>query len=169
MRLISDANILIDMADGGLLEKMFSLPEVFAVPDVLFHEELSSRHPELPGLGLVLKTLQGDGVAEADRLGALCTGRDAPGRNDLFALMLARQERCPLLTGDRRLRQVTAGHHAEVEIRGTLWLVGRLKDERLITARGAARAYAKIRDAGSRLPWDEVERQLSAWGVAVEG
>jgi|GEM_PF-3477377 hypothetical protein len=37
MLLISDANILIDMADGGLLEKMSRLPEKFAVPDVLFH------------------------------------------------------------------------------------------------------------------------------------
>lgn len=168
MLLISDANILIDMDDGSLLDKMFRLSETFAVPDVLFYEELSSRHPELPELGLVLKTLLGEGVVEAERLGALCTGRDAPGRNDLFALMLAKQEQCPLLTGDRRLRRVAAEHQADTEVRGTLWLVGRMKDERLITATGAARSYAKMRDAGSRLPWDEVERQLSAWGVAIE-
>jgi len=38
--LISDTNILIDMTAGGILEKIFLLEYEFAVPDVLFHEEL---------------------------------------------------------------------------------------------------------------------------------
>lgn len=165
MLLISDANILIDMDVGGLLKKIFRLPETFAVPNVLFEEELSSRHPELLGHGLLLKILKGEGVAEAYRLKTLCIGRDAPSLNDLFALMLAKQEQCPLLTGDRRLRKVAADNHPEVVIRGTLWLVGRLKEEQIITAKDAADAYEKMRDSSSRLPWDEVERQLAGWGV----
>ena len=52
MRLVvSDANILIDMEEGGLIEAMFKLPETFAVPNVLFMEELVEHHPELPGHG----------------------------------------------------------------------------------------------------------------------
>jgi len=46
MLLISDANILIDMADGGLLQAMFRLEETFAVPDVLFEEELEGKDAE---------------------------------------------------------------------------------------------------------------------------
>ena len=34
--LVSDANIFIDMEEGGLLELMFKLPYEFCVPDVLF-------------------------------------------------------------------------------------------------------------------------------------
>lgn len=97
MLLISDANILIDMADGGLLQAMFRLEETFAVPDVLFEEELETRHPELPELGLISMTLQGEGVVEAYRLKSQSTGRSAPSQNDLFALMLAKQEKCPCL------------------------------------------------------------------------
>jgi len=49
--LISDANILIDVMAGGILEKIFSLDYEFAVPDVLFHEELREQHPDLPDMG----------------------------------------------------------------------------------------------------------------------
>lgn len=42
---IRDANILIDMAEGSVLEKIFVLDRKFAVPDVLFHEELRGQHP----------------------------------------------------------------------------------------------------------------------------
>ncbi len=167
MLLISDANILIDMAEGGVLEPMFRLPDTFAAPDVLFAEELSDRHPELPDLGLQLITLHGDGIIEAFRLKQLVTGRDAPSQNDLFALALARQENCPLLTGDRRLRTVTTEHHPEIEVRGTLWLMERMKGSRLITAWDAALAYGRMKRSGSRLPWPEVERQLRVWGVTM--
>lgn len=51
MLLISDANILIDLIVGGLIEQMFGLPEEFAVPDVLFAEALSERHPSVTRFG----------------------------------------------------------------------------------------------------------------------
>jgi len=47
--LISDANIIIDMEAGEILDKMFRLPETFAVPNVLYAEECATRgsyHPE---------------------------------------------------------------------------------------------------------------------------
>ncbi|OYV74680.1 MAG: hypothetical protein B7Z66_15620 [Chromatiales bacterium 21-64-14] len=55
--LISDANILIDMNVAGLLEATFTLEFDFAVPDVLFEEELHDQHPDLPGLGLKILEL----------------------------------------------------------------------------------------------------------------
>ena len=41
--LISDANILIDMDDSGLLSSLFKLPYEFVTPDVLFEEELKEK------------------------------------------------------------------------------------------------------------------------------
>ncbi len=52
--LISDANILIDLEEGQLLEVFFNLPYQFKVSDVLFHEELSDQHGYLLELGLLL-------------------------------------------------------------------------------------------------------------------
>ncbi|WP_206434421.1 hypothetical protein [Iodobacter ciconiae] len=54
--LISDANILIDMEEGGLLASMFSLNYEFLIPDILFYEELAGQRP-LEGLGAAAKRL----------------------------------------------------------------------------------------------------------------
>ena len=86
-----------------------------------------------------------------------------PGRIDLLALALAEQEGCALLTGDRHLR--AAAEAEGVEVHGTLWLA-----EQAITAGALLPAelrelYRRMRDAGRRLPRQEVEAQLRRLGV----
>ncbi|MCU8013815.1 PIN domain-containing protein [Shewanella sp. SM74] len=98
--LISDANILIDMKEGGLLEAMFQLPYDFATPDILFVEELEEDHPHLLDLGLALKEVSAESMMYAMQLTGTYTQAS---RNDCFALALAKQEQCPLLTGDMAL------------------------------------------------------------------
>lgn len=50
--LISDANILIDLEEGEVMERLFQLPYRFSVPDILFAEELESQHGYLLEMGL---------------------------------------------------------------------------------------------------------------------
>ena len=50
--LISDANVLIDMEVGGLIELMFKLPFEFQTPDILFEEELARGPCLFFGLGI---------------------------------------------------------------------------------------------------------------------
>ena len=50
--LISDANILIDMEAGQLMEKLFQLPMQFAMPDILYWEEIEPGTPGLEVMGL---------------------------------------------------------------------------------------------------------------------
>jgi len=153
--LISDANILIDMEAGNLVEVMFRLPEIFAVPNILYEEELMERHPELPGYGLQVLEIEEPFMLEAYRLRGIYT---QPSQNDLFALALAKQEQCPLLTGDKKLR--AAAEREEVTVRGTLWLVDRLVQEKKITTTMAEQAYARMKEEGRRLPWQEVDAQI---------
>ncbi len=158
--LISDANIIIDMNTGGLLRLMFRFDVTFAVPDVLYEEELRSDHPELLRLGLKLLELRGDTVAYAGRLVEKYRSLGAS-INDLVALALASQEKCPLLTGDGRLR--TAGQTEGIDVHGTLWLIEEMVKAGTITVKQAEAGYAKMREAGRRLPWDEVDRQLRSF------
>lgn len=155
MLLISDANILIDMDVGGLLEAMFRLEEGFAVPDVLYIEELEEQHGELPALGLQVLPLQDEGVEAAM---ALLDVYHGPSTNDLFALQLARQENCPLLTGDGALRE--AATTEGVELRGTLWLVEAMVERNIISVDRASAAYDEMKRNGRRLPWPEVDKQI---------
>jgi hypothetical protein len=160
--LISDANILIDMDVGGLLQAMFQLPHDFGVPDILFAEELAEHHPELPGLGLCVLELGAQAVRDAEALLAR-HGTKGVSRIDVFALALARQERCRLLTGDRRLRDAAAAE--QTEVLGTLWLVEQLVVSGVVDGPRAGAAYDAMRANGRRLPWAEISRQLRRLGV----
>lgn len=155
--IVSDANIFIDMEVGGLTRLMFQIEEEIAVPDVLYEEELREHHGDLPGLGLRILSVHEEFVAEAVLLRAAYPGA---GTNDLLALALAKQEKCPLLTGDAALRQAAAAER--VQVMGTVWLVGQMLGCGLLTADAAGAAYAKMREGGRRLPWDEADRQLES-------
>nr|WP_315251243.1 DUF3368 domain-containing protein [uncultured Duganella sp.] len=154
--LISDANILIDIDTGGLLASMFSMEYRFAVPDVLYVEELAGQHADLLGLGLQSVGLDEELVTQ---VAVLSQRYRRPSRNDLFALVLAANENCPLLTGDKDLR--IAAETEGVEVRGTLWLVTEMTRTGRISAQVARAGYQRMRDSGRRLPWDEAERMLT--------
>ena len=156
--LISDANILIDMIDGGISDELFQLEYTFGVPDVLFEYELKEQHPELLDKGLSVMSLEGTFMEMSFELNAQHRSAGLS-VNDCMALVLAKQEKCPLLTGDAALRQISILE--QVEVRGTLWLVRQLFLASIITVEQASLAYDAMKRAGSRLPWAEVAAQLS--------
>lgn len=116
--IISDASVLIDIEHGKLTSAMFSLPYEFAVPDVLFIEELEDQHGHLLQLGLSSKSMSGDLVAEAFMLRQEYVKLSV---NDLLVLIIARHESCQLLTSDKALREVAEIFN--VEVHDTIWLV----------------------------------------------
>lgn len=152
--LISDANILIDLEDGELITQLFSLPYQFSVPDMLFYDELE-QHSYLVDIGLQVGELNPHSMQEAE---ILCQQYTQPSRYDCFALVLAKQEQCPLLTGDKNLRK--AAETEQVEVHGTLWVVNGLLQHQLITPDRARAAYQKMKAKGRRLPWSIAEKQI---------
>lgn len=153
--LISDANVLIDMDAGGLLRTMFQLPYRFQVSDMLFADELSNHHPELIAYGLELTELDGEHMLEAFDLVARYAD---PSRYDCFSLALAKQQSCPLLTGDKALR--SAASKEGVIVKGSIWIVNELVKNDILTKEEAREAYGNMEAAGSRLPWDTAYRML---------
>jgi len=154
--LVSDANILIDLEEGGLLTVFFELPYELTVPDILFYEELEEQHDHLLGMGLAVRELNSETMVYAFSLTQKASG---PSRNDCFAIALAKQENCPLLSGDKALRKLA--DKELINTKGTIWVVSRLIEERLITVVDARSSYEKMKAAGRRLPWDIAERELT--------
>lgn len=157
--LISDSNVLIDLIIVEQIENMFKLPYSFAVPDILFHEELKETHSDLLELGLEIKELSSETIIYSMKL---MNKYRKPSRNDLFALALAKQESCPLLTGDNDLR--TAAESEAVILCGTIWVMDNLIKNNLVTIEEARLLYQKMEDNKRRLPWaiayahlDEIE------------
>lgn len=153
--LISDANILIDMEVGELTDAMFNLPYEYGTPTMLFEEELRQYHPDLLKKGLQLMELEPKSLQRMAALGQRYTGVSS---YDLAALSLAEQVKVPLLTGDRKLRQVC--FEENVDVRGTVWLVGETLRSGLITVEQADEAYQRMEADGSRLPSGEIKKQL---------
>jgi predicted nucleic acid-binding protein len=125
------------------------------VPEILFHEELASRHAHLIEMGLQLRAMSGEQMQRAD---AMMVRHRGPSSNDILALALAADLKCPLVTGDARLR--AAAQAEGVELLGTLVLIEQLISREQISVEAARAAYDAMRAAGRRLPWDEVDRQL---------
>lgn len=156
--LISDANVLIDIEFGDFTSSIFLLPYDITVPDVLFEQEMKERHSQLLDLGLKVKSLTAEAVQQVHQLIAK---HSQPSVLDHFALALALQEKCPLLTGDKALAR--AARSENVEVHGTLWLIERLLDAGRINSHQAKQGFENMKTMKSRLPWGDVETMLARY------
>lgn len=164
--LISDANILIDMEPGGLMDALFALPMDFGIPDLLYYEEIEPSSPELEQLGLQIMEVRGEFVAYAEslpgRYNATLPAKNGPkpSHNDYLALALSKQEDCTLSTGDANLR-IVAGKE-QVQVLGTIGLLRAMVENQVLTVDEALAALTRMKEAKRRLPWPEAEKILSA-------
>ncbi len=155
--LISDANILMDMDVADLLKPMFALCYQFAVPDVLYYQELREQHAYLLDMGLQIRPLSAKGVKRVQALSEAYGAKTS--RIDLFALALAEVECCSLLTGDAALRK--AAEAENLDVKGTIWLIVEMVKANVITVDTAKAAFEKMRLSGRRLPWDKAAQMLN--------
>ena len=143
--LVSDSSILIEFSKRGLLGRMFQLEFEFAVPDLLFREELidlgSHTRSDLLGLGLRVEALDAQGVAVAL---AYQAERPALSLVDSFALALAAHQGWPLLTEDRAMRSVADAKG--IAHRDALWIIDNLLDAGILSASQAGAALEAMRD-----------------------
>lgn len=153
--LISDANIFIDLEDGGLLYKLFRLQFTFKTPDILYSEELEAQHSHLIECGLQLTGLNEESMSYAM---ALVVQSSGPSTIDCLALASAKQEGCPLLTGDNALRKLAESEG--VIVKGTLWIVEQMVRSQVISKEEAHEAYLKMKSSGRRLPWESAFNRL---------
>lgn len=137
--IVSDSSVLIDVAKVRLMESVLALPYEFAVPDVMFEDELLDlgryARDDLRTAGLRVEGLDGGGVALAF---GYAERHPALSANDAFALALAKTGGGLLLSGDGALRRAAAREN--VEVHGHMWLSDEMEryetvsPERLLTA-----------------------------------
>lgn len=154
--LISDANIFIDLETAHLTEKLFELPYVFKTPDLLFETELREQHEHLLSYGLQLGVIEHEAVSYVEKISVLYAQRSI---NDCFALALARQEQCFLLTGDMKLRRMA--EQEGVIVRGTIWVFEQLIIHQKVTKSQALAALDLMAIHGRRLPYERAKEVIA--------
>ncbi len=143
--LVSDSSILIEFSKREVLDKMFALEFQFAVPDILFHEELidlgSYSRRDLLGFGLRVESLDAKGLETAI---AYRFERPALSLVDSFALALADRRGWRLLTEDRTMRSVAESKG--IAHLDALWVVGRMLDAGILSASQVVSVLEAMRD-----------------------
>lgn len=151
--LISDANVFIDLDCCRLTRLMFELPYCFCTPDILFERELKAQHAYLLDIGLVTLSLSAESMGYVYQLTANYRKTSI---HDLMALSLAKQEKCPLITGDKALRD--AAKKEAVSIKGTIWVLEQLVVHQKISKNEALAALDAMKNSGRRLPFDKAQK-----------
>lgn len=165
---VHDACVLIDLIEGSLL---YAWPDLELVPlttslvlneitDPRQKDALSSKRSKMK---LVVEDLPGEELAKVIAL------QQQIGKglsiSDCSAIHQALKHSAILLTGDGKLRK-TAKHHG-LEAHGTLWILDTLIQRSLITPKVAAQKLRAIQASGSRLPSNECDARLHAWGATT--
>ena len=143
--LVSDSSILIEFSKRELLDRMFQLEFQFAVPDLLFHEELidlgTYSRRDLLGLGLRVESLDSEGVQTAI---AYQSERPALSLVDSFALALASHQGWNLLTEDRTMRNVADSKG--IANMDALWVIDNMIEAGILPARQVVAVLEAMRD-----------------------
>ena len=143
--LVSDSSVLIEFSKREILDMMFELDFQFAVPDLLFHEELIDlgrySRQDLIDFGLRVEALDPDGVELAI---SYQRRRTALSMVDSFALALAYRRGWELLTEDRLMRSFASAegitHH------GVLWVIDQMHDAEILPEAQLITVFEAMRD-----------------------
>lgn len=160
--LISDTNIWIDFQHADLLEEIFSLPFEFLTTDFVIDELQQPEGAMLVSLGLKVAVMDG---ADVGALFSLSQEHDHSSLPDMSCFFIASKMGYPLLTGDGALRKLAKNEN--VIVYGSLWLLDRLVEHKVIAPVLAAEGLQKMLAAGSRLPEAECDKRLKLWMTAA--
>lgn len=156
--LVSDTNIWVDLQNGDILSDIFRLPYRLIVPELAILELISPKWEILQSFGLEYYELSSQVMQELFDLTILHKRLSA---TDLASFLLARELAIPLLTGDKRLKELAKNNH--IPVYGILWLLDEMIRFEVISKQTAAEALSKMLEMGARLPKDECEIRLSNW------
>ncbi len=143
--LVSDSSVLIEFSKRRVLREMFELDIQFAVPDLLFHEELLDlgqySRPDLLTFGLMVESLDSEGVRAAL---VFQSKRPALSLVDSFALALASYRGWSLLTEDRVMR--TVAESEGVVHRNALWVIDEMLQTGVLSSAQVISVLRAMRD-----------------------
>jgi predicted nucleic acid-binding protein len=158
---VQDANILMDLANGDLLEAWFSLGIETHTTDLVLAEITRPAQEKAVALCVQKKQLlvrSFDGVALAEVIIFGQSHGISP--SDASALRLAMELNATLLTGDGRLRKVA---ESKVLLAGFLKILDLLADRNRLPPKLLATGLRKALAMGCFLPADECEKRLKLW------
>jgi predicted nucleic acid-binding protein len=158
--IITDSSVFFDIIKIQALPEFFVLDLEIRTTDFVKGEILESEQKEqiemfIRSHQLIVFELRGQEIEEIENFK---TKRFFKTLIDKTVLWKAKQLKCPLLTGDAKLRSEAI--EQGVTVHGSLWVIQIMVETKVITANAGIEFLEKLKISNDRLPLDEIEKLI---------
>ena len=167
---VNDTNVFIDLYEVGLLEEFFSLPwEVHTTDFVMLELQREGQHETVAKYKadkrLVVPVLEAKAMSEIGVLYQQNMNRTNLSLTDCSVWYYAKVNNCILLTGDRKLRTVSA--YDGVEVHGVIYVFDTLVEFNIISYQVAVEKLQQLYNLNHRLPKEEIYKRINSWKAEI--
>jgi rRNA-processing protein FCF1 len=167
---VNDTNVFIDLYEVGLLEEFFSLPwEVHTTDFVMLELQREGQHETVAKYKtdkrLIVPVFEAKEMSEIGNLYQQNMNRTNLSLTDCSVWYYAKVNNYILLTGDRKLRTVSA--YNGVEVRGVIFVFDCLVECGKISRRVAVEKLQQLYSINPRLPKEEIEKRINLWKAEI--
>lgn len=158
--IITDSSVFFDIIKIQALPEFFALDFEICTTDFVKGEILESEQREqiemfIRSHQLIVFEL---GEQEIEEIENFKTKRFFKTLIDKTVLWKAKQLKCPLLTGDAKLRSEAI--EQGVTVYGSLWVIQIMVESKVIRADSGVEFLEKLKISNDRLPLDEIEKLI---------
>lgn len=163
--IVSDANILIDLVELGLLDGFFALKYDFHTTSLVFEELEESQQLELKAFvsSNVLRVAEMTTEQLSD-IHRIQQTKPSLSPQDCSAFYQAQLKRGILVTSDNKLRRIAK--EQKLDVHGHLWVFDQMFEARTISAPQAIEKLKELNDVVNRklgLPKTECNKRIRYW------
>jgi rRNA-processing protein FCF1 len=158
--IITDSSVFFDIIKIQALPEFFAMDFEICTTDFVKDEILESEQRERIELFIRLKKLTVFVLSEEEIevVENFKTKRFFKTLIDKTVLWKAKQLKCPLLTGDAKLRSEAT--EQGITVHGSLWVIRIMVESEIVTARAGIEFLEKLKMSNDRLPLDEIEKLI---------
>jgi predicted nucleic acid-binding protein len=159
--IITDTNILFDVIKIGALPEFFSLDfdictTVFVIEEIKPFAQKELIDAFIRAKKLTVYEFSEEEVEEVTNFNA---GRNLKRFTDRSVIWKSLQLKCPMLTGDKKMREVA--EKMSLEVHGSIWVIRKLINSNLITTDKAIALLKQLLMINSWLPKNEIEKLIN--------
>ena len=167
---VNDTNVFIDLYEVGLLEEFFSLPwEVHTTDFVMLELQREGQHETVAKYKadkrLVVPVFEAKEMSEIGSLYQQYVNRTNLSLTDCSVWYYAKVNNYILLTGDRKLRTVSA--YDGVEVHGVIYIFDTLVEFNMISRQVAVEKLQQLFVINPRLPKEEIDKRINLWKAEI--
>lgn len=158
--IITDSSVFFDIIKIQALPEFFALDFEICTTDFVKGEILESEQREqiemfIRSHQLTIFELSEKEIEEVERFK---TKRFFKTLIDKTVLWKAKQLKCPLLTGDAKLRSEATDRG--ITVHGSLWIIQMMVESKVVMANAGVEFLEKLKVSNDRLPLDEIEKLI---------